>query len=429
MKHTKKLILTLVLLTSVLLTACGAATDKVLEALERGNYAEADSIFYEKVAGDIEKEQRVLEGITTRLNAVVTEYNNGEKDYDTACKLVFAVAESELRDGLMAGGIATVYDLAQEAQYALSLLNVSKQAYNEGLELLKAKDYIAAIDCFENVIDADTNYRDAQEQLFNAQNLYESYILSTAQELIDKKDYSGANELYEEGLIFLEDNPQIISAMEKLENVWTEDVLQQAEEAFGNNKNYEEAIRILQQSGLMNDEVAEAIIEYESYAPISLAELGVKQKPGYVKVGTSSSEISKDVNEQDYEKKNVIYPSGGGLNGLRGKSEDDEYVTFYLSGEYTTLKGVLYRPYQTLYSDDSWWSESTVAKIYGDGRLLYEAPQITKNTYDTHPVDLDVTGVRELKIVMLGVWREDTAYIGSYNHYPRLCFGNMMVQK
>ncbi len=376
MKHTKKLILTLVLLTSVLLTACGAATDKVLEALERGNYAEADSIFYEKVAGDIEKEQRVLEGITTRFNAVVTEYNNGEKDYDTACKFVLAVAESELRDDLMAEDIATVYDLAQPVQYVLSLLNVSKQAYNEGLELLKVKDYIAAIDCFENVIDADTNYRDAQEQLLNAQNLYEADVLRRA-----KREYDASND-------------------------------------------YEAAIRILQESGLTTEKIKEEIKKYKSYAPpANLSDLKPGLKYPGIHIGTESEGIYTDSNGDVYNEDNVIY-----IQTTKQSETANGFVLYNLKSEYSRLTGVVYRPYSSLSSSsDDWWKKEAEVRIYGDNNILFESEPITIDTYSTQTIDIDISGVKTLKICINGAWNSGSMI--DTNYQPNICVGNLILYR
>lgn len=69
-------------------------------------------------------------------------------------------------------------------------------------------------------------------------------------------------------------------------------------------------------------------------------------------------------------------------------------------------------------------------KIYGDGILLYEAPSITQNTFDPISLSINVTGVRELKIVNFGVWNgNDSGNIYFASYHPMVCLAEMYLNK
>ena len=91
------------------------------------------------------------------------------------------------------------------------------------------------------------------------------------------------------------------------------------------------------------------------------------------------------------------------------------------------MRATLYRPYCSLSIKDNEWNTSTVVKIYGDDILLYQGPNITPSTYEEYDVYVNVTGVRELRIVMLGCTYVNEEYGGSY--IPMVCLGNLEIQK
>lgn len=46
-----------------------------------------------------------------------------------------------------------------------------------------------------------------------------------------------------------------------------------------------------------------------------------------------------------------------------------------------------------------------------------------------YPISLDVSGVRELKFVMLGVWTGSSGWIGIHSRHPLFGIANGMVIK
>lgn len=168
----------------------------------------------------------------------------------------------------------------------------------------------------------------------------------------------------------------------------------------------------------------------ESPSSVSLLDdMEYIKKTSYLTINTANGykNFYCDVEENSYSG-NVIYPSGGTLATQKASSEEDSYISYYLNKKYNTLTGTIYRPYGTL-SCTTVWESSTTIKIYGDDVLLYEAPDITQATYSPIDFEIDVSGVRELKIVMLGVWTEDGDWPGQYERLPKACMTNLIVSK
>lgn len=204
-------------------------------------------------------------------------------------------------------------------------------------------------------------------------------------------------------------------------------VFAQAEATFEQNHDYQAAIQILQESGLKGEAVDREIQKYQEYAPVLLKNFQPTKTSDYMYVGAANEGDYTDVNGNVYDRETVIRPRSRTSNDI-AQSEQDSYVSYYLYGDYRSFDATLYRTYSSLSTIDEDWNQGTVAKIYGDGALLYEGPQITQGTYEEYKIHIDVTGVRELKIVLLGVGRKGESY-ALYSYYPLLAIANAAIQK
>lgn len=204
-------------------------------------------------------------------------------------------------------------------------------------------------------------------------------------------------------------------------------VFAQAEAAFGRNHDYQTAIQILQRSGLTGEAVDREIQKYQEYAPVLLKSFQPTKTSDYMYVGAANEGDYTDVNGNVYDRETVIRPRSRTSNDI-AESEQDSYVTYYLYGDYRNFDATLYRTYSSLSTIDEDWTQGTVAKIYGDDVLLYEGPQITRDTYEEFTIHIDVTGVRELKIVLLGVGRKEDSF-ALYSYYPLMAIANATIQK
>lgn len=456
----KKLMATGAILTVLSFTACSNAVDDVLSAIDSGEYNSADKIYNSEIKGNEKKEEKTETELRKRLEEACENYNRGDISYEKADGIIESIEKSK---------ILTPKE-TNDKRKLLSSLKKSKDSYNIGKSSYDAADYQDAYISFGGVIDEDLNYDSSVELRANAEKLWYEGLMSDVNKMLENKnyqeaydkmteakkafgdkeefnqnyenikamlvdaviedaeklavenDYMGALDILKDALDDIGDcENKIVEKRKELTDRQYEYVLTSAVDAFGNDKDYQAAIRVLQTSGLTGEKIDDEIRKYQEYIPVSLTSMEYIQKGSNVVVGTNFVDYVTDVNEVTYNGESVIYLNTSLSWGLE---EDNSYIVYYLNGKYSTLTGILYRPYGTLKSIYE-WNESTVVKIYGDGVLLYEAPNITKSTYDPMNFSIDITGVRELKIIIMGYWTNNN----SYGYQSKLCLADLMVQK
>ena len=87
---------------------------------------------------------------------------------------------------------------------------------------------------------------------------------------------------------------------------------------------------------------------------------------------------------------NVFYPDGA--------------IEFFLNDAYSKLEFTLYMPEEAFSGDEV--AAAQYFKVYGDGKLLYEAPKIDKDNYKAFDVSVNVGGVKVLRIELQGLYRK-----------------------
>ncbi len=466
MKFRKAIAGILCIIIFIMSTGCsGVVTDpveQVINAINSSEYLTANEIYYESISGNLQLESEVENQISEIISNVIESYNNGETTYDEA-ELTFEVIE---RADIYS------YSLLLSSYAELENLQTSKNYYEEAVALEESGEYLDAYEAYEKVSTDDTNYESAQSKRGEVLETLLDSLITEADELVANGEYETAQAILLSYLgIYIDDDKYWAeldfvdnSCMEaliadaevlvaegnyseaydvllneyssfdfegvdfydaevtKVSSLWETAIIKEAEEAFGTDKDYEAAILVLQHSGLVTDNINAKIAEYQEYIPISLISLGYTQKTDYISVGVSSSNSSyyTDVSNNTYDSDTVICPS----SNYGGK--DTRYVVYYLNAEYSKLTGTLYRPYCSLQFDDVDWD--TTVLIYGDDVLLYESSEITCNTYDSVDFEVDVTGVRNLKIVMKGTMRQGSGWAG-YDYYPLICATNLILSK
>lgn len=441
--------------------------------IESGDVNGAIDIYQNDILGDASSEARAASFLNEQMNRVISNYSGGTASAQSVSTLLDTI--SAVND------VIQIIDTINAYYERYVDISESKAAFQLGTELYNSGDYKSAIDYFSQVIREDSeNYEDAQEFLNESILLYQDSVIASAREqaaggyfdkayviiseaervigstpeligiaielqtlefdksisnAFDGKDYATviceyAKARSNEGVIIsaeIEDKytSSVTSYLENAKNL--------ANEAFGNNKDYVSAINVLKDlsSEVYADtnvvaSINSIIAEYNEYIPIELMSLDYTQKGVYIDIGDIVND--KDVNGNQYDSNKIICASGGSLNSQYASSDDEAYVLYNLNLNYTTLSGLIYRPYSSL-SCDYEWTPATV-RIYGDDILIYESPGITQETYDTIEFTVDVTGVRNLKIVMRGVWgRYIPGWVGLVEYYPKACLTNLMIQK
>ena len=323
------------------------------------------------------------------------------------------------------------YELFEEVnQVGLEMLQgYTTQIISEANALCDNGEYDLAM---QHLLEDGYKYEPTDE-LYDAEcQIRDRYILQViaeANDMCDNGEYKVAlQHIVENGYKF-GTNQDLPDALNRIEELYEDDILMRAEEAFGVNKDYESAINTLLEDGPVNSErLYSAIEHYREYIPFYLTDLDNTKKAQYIQIGVDSWEddVYTDVNGNIYESSAVICPLGFYLASQHAESDDEAFVEYNLGYQYSTLTGVVFRPYQTL-SCPQMYSNATRVRIYGDDILLFESPDFSSDTYNPVSFNLDISNVRTLKIIVRGVWWDNN--YGIYTYYPLICVGEMMLQK
>lgn len=452
-------------LTCCLCALCGCSSvNRAMKQIEKGNTAEANRIISEKITGDMEKELELEDAIQTYLEKLYSDLNKGSVSAADAWTAIGTV------DTLSTGYSAYTQNLLE----GVSTLVQSKLEYKKALDAIARGNYMEAYQLLGKIVMEDSYYNDAlsrkneivndcmrsiNEEIESATSsgdfpkaiglideaisvwgnnefLYgiREYTLSQWQErnIVEARQLCQEGKFAEAQTKIMEAHaasgeayiPEAITAENaRITEAWTENALKEAELAFGFDKDYQAAIQVLQSCGLANGRIDQEIQKYQDYAPKLLTDMKPTKKSSYILLYNVRGE-NTDVNGNKYPDRGIIYPTDSYGATDVAKTEVDGSITYYLGAEYSELRATLYRPYTSLSIENDKWNTGTVVKIYGDDVLLYEGPCITQSTYEEYDVYANVTGVRELRIVMLGC-----AKLGYMSYSPMVCLGNLEIQK
>lgn len=457
----KKKILSLVLACCLfLLSGCGSV-GSVMKNIKAGNVDEANQLYLEKIAGNSEKEFDLEDALQTYIEGLYDDLNSGKVSSAEAQAFSSTVYSMDM-------------DSSSYTRKILSKLNdliLSKQAYEDAMDAVAGEDYLTAYMLLQNVIKEDSNYETASSKMTEIVNDGMRSLKQEIDDTVAAKEFQKAIDLVNEAISLwgktdflidmsvslptqwqesniadaealrqqgryaealeiaaeaynasgaMEIPPAVYEEFSKITDAWTEVIFAQAAEAFGSDRDYEAAIRVLQTCGLTDMRIDDEIARFQDYAPKNLLDMKYTRKGSDILLAYTADSL-KDVNGHNYPKDGAIVPYDSGYGNSK---VEDSYIVYYLGGEYKDLTATLYRPYASLSVLENGWDYGTVAKIYGDGVLLYEGPQITPGTYQEYDISVDVTGVRELKFILFGCGAESSSY-----RVPELGISNITIRK
>ena len=307
--------------------------------------------------------------------------------------------------------------------YESYAIETAQQLANEG-------KYQEAYQCLNDAIDTIGN-TDKLSSTYSS--IYIEEYETKMKTAYDAKDYLSVFRIYVEADWIIEGSSEMMNYYTSSITEYLNDIDVKAESAFGDNKDYEAAILVLRDALSdvvdlnileITSHIEEKIAYYQEYQPIYLTDLDYIQISSILSVGTDYSWEYTDVNEKGYDPMTVIVQHNDG-----GYYHDDEgYILYYLNSNYTVLTGTLYRPYNTLSCPADWSSRPGYILVYGDDVLLYESPKITPSTYDAVDFEIDVHGVRNLKIEFKGgMWYDTDGWIATEE--PKICVAECKLQK
>ena len=410
----------------MLLSACGSSSQASFQqAVDALDAETAASVYDGKIHGNQEKEKAALEYVLSAFQNWIEAYGGGEKTQeDVDAFLAFA-------DALAAKSSFSLSSKFKSLQNIYDSLKTSKEKFAEAQKLLEKHALAEAIKALSFVIEEDKeNYDTAQAKIGETKSALTKEATAKLTEYAGTGDYVAAHAYYDslDAKLFDDGLEELDKLLQQAKEKYVAASLASAEAAFGAEKNAAAALDVLRhargESGLTDFD--QKMEEYQTYLPVPLSDLEYTTKGGGLNARQQDQNIdpliSKDVNETVYDDGMIIYPNNT-------EEEAACTITYYLNQKYSAFMGTLYRPYSTLKVDSRWvdeyYSKSTVFRVYGDGVLLYEAPNFTKSTFDPVDFSVDVTGVRELKIVMLS----PNHVFGSSAANPRIAATNLYLRK
>lgn len=223
----------------------------------------------------------------------------------------------------------------------------------------------------------------------------------------------------------LSENTSLKNALSEQMNSCLSEAKTQAAGRFADARGYTGALRAINLAisrvGEKNELVA-ARSEYMSYIPVPLVSLDYDIIGEYLSIGT---EYSMDSDEVNHSGTYTFYPGSGSLNTEFARAEEDGCIEYYLNGKYGTLTGTVYLPYVSRSAEPD--RDSAVAfKVYGDDRLLYDCPALSRDRIRSVELNVNIASVKVLRIVMLGV-QVTSGSFGMYSYAPMICACDLAV--
>ena len=275
---------------------------------------------------------------------------------------------------------------SKQYKEAQSILLKSSDAYCEEIAETAEKyvqngEYEIALELLENAQALLPNAAELQELHNTTYAAYRTFISTTAiegaEEYIANGDYESAINVLRDAISKIEEDVELATLLSQYEEKYCDYIIQQANTAL-ELEGYQSAISIIKQAQDIlpnNDSLKSAIVFYESYAPVYLANL--------------------EYFDQEYDWYKVLESDMDNLGNEYHNSIACRYLdnTYILNGDYSRLCGTLYQRYEYRDRDHNGHME-----VYADGVLIFSE----KMSAGIYPInfELDVIDVNELRIVV-----------------------------
>lgn len=351
-----------------------STTKELIEYINAGKYQNAIDLYNSDIAGDYSLETEVADEIESIIKQTDIALDNGDIDGEAAKKVITVI------DKVLAGTSIYVEDYA-EYKSNINELIASKAAYYSGQELEDLGNYSAAIDEYKKVIGRDSFFADAESAIDRCISSLKQEAFDAAKKLADRKQYADALKTLNDLAVLIPTDSEVLAKITVYEKTYITNAINQAKAAFVNTTDYEDALKIINTALQQIPNDSELLREKEYYSlfqPVNLYDL----KP-------FNGELVAKEKEED----------------TRG----NEHFKCFLFITNPTAKYELNSKYNvltmTIYGRDKSVGDKTCGtlEIYGDDVLLYSNNKIQLNG-KAFEVEIDITGVSELKIFGDGKW-------------------------
>lgn len=419
----KKAMIACIVASSVVLTACGNGAKKVTSYLESYKFEKAYDYYMDKVRDSKnadEANKDIEDTLSSIYDGIVEKYSLGEitesdieyleklakkanfddsSDYSDFLSDIYTVDSSisyyeSAMEAYDDGDYTTAYnyfsyvDEAYAAHYddAVAKMNECKELASseekENIEKLIANgDYEEALTAINSL--ASTDKETANTLYTELETEVSTFLDGEIDKYFKSFDYEGAYD-YLSDIYYSYSYDFIQEKMNNLENDFVNYSLDVAESDASEN-NYEAAQSVVLQAmeavGEDNEILVNAYEEYRSHLPVYINDLDYM---------SCVNEVYSTDNLKDNT--GVLYHKGLAMCKYFTGDGGEGSAEYYINGKYATFTGTVAVRSGNEDNDDSAYFE-----IYGDGKLLYTSPVMTKSSFP-ESFNINVTGVKMLKI-------------------------------
>lgn len=263
----------------------------------------------------------------------------------------------------------------------------AQEMYESALNDVNAGRFDSALGTLDSI---DTSWSDYNKAISLQQEAVKGMLREKANIYMSNCDYEAIIKLVTTNIEIISSDPEIKSLYDSAASSYREQVLENAEQAFSST-GYQSAIYVINNglSILPGDAILQAEKDYYlTFAPVDLTSI-VPYFEGAIDIRTGAGVVTDTLGNQY---------STGVIRGFADVKNSDWncYCIWDIGGKYNllTATGII------LDFEKGSNCEGSL-KIYGDGILLYEKSGIGSQTKPYH-IEIDITGVTDLKIEMYG---------------------------
>lgn len=330
-------------------------------------------------------------------------FNNEEITYDEAKEYLETAME-----GLPEG---EKRNIISEAINQLDLLNVSKSAYEAGVQNMDKEDInykVDAITQFKKVIEEDTNYETAQSYLETLTKEYYEHMVASADGRITEGYYPAAIQIYDDMIDLIGDYNGLEEQRDNIVYEYIETSIAEAESYMAENK-FTEAKNCIDKciDNVGSNTALETEQErIEDFTPVSLMELD----------SLYEDSESSDIYIKEWESDDSTNLGENGFTGIKilnyGAMNKKVTISYIINGEYDTFTAQFVLHENSKNKTDSEYYGAFLG-IYGDDVQLYKSEQLYGGVL---PIDVsvDISGVNKLDIIFFSGCKFDFSMSNSF---------------
>lgn len=343
--------------------------------INNGEYLKAIDYYNNEIYGNYTVEVSISDEVNVMLTSLNNDILNGEKTEADSKKTITVIDNVMEKTELQVDGYS-------ELKKSIAKANASKASYLAGQELETLKNYTDAITEYKNVLETDSNYADAQAAIDRCLTTLKKDVFDKAAVLAGENNYIEAIAQLKELKKKLSDDAEVTAKLSVYEKTYINYVLTNAAEAFVTPaKDYSKALEIIHaalQHYPGNEEFLAKQTYYQSFAPVYLYDMkSMKGKADALKT-------DKDIYGNNYEKSFIA----GYISAIWHKTD----ITYNLDKAYNTFSAVLYS--RSTRNDVQYM----LIRVYADGKIIYENLRFADNSTRPFTINLDITGVSDLRI-------------------------------